>query len=293
MSNRQIFRVFFFSDVPSATMVTAILPSIVAVRNDEAARSAGSPATGPSTSEQQGAHHSMSPSLSSELTITPARLARMPIASKDSAPEEAPSKPASPTLLAGFVGLFTGCGALLALAVFLPLPARLQAFQGVSPAQAVRYSYYVVGCIAFLVAIGCLLGLRSLAGENGHRRKNELGVDDDGRTGRQPGSSSRASRTAVAYRRALFDAAILGFGDSRIGLGYVGGFVARFVLALHHDDCSADWCTCKSILCRDLIIHSIIRQCILHLVWPMYRGSQRRNRRDEERVSQSLCSCRR
>ncbi|KAL9134314.1 MAG: hypothetical protein Q9175_004500 [Cornicularia normoerica] len=62
--------------------------------------------------------HSFSPSISSELTITPQRLHHQ------SSPGILPNE-LSPTRLAGIVGIFTGCGALLALSVaislFIPL----------------------------------------------------------------------------------------------------------------------------------------------------------------------------
>lgn len=70
-------------------------------------------------------------------------------------------------MLAGYVGLFTGCGALVALALFLPLPTRFGQISEITLAQAVEYSFYVVGAIAFVVAILVFFGLRGLSGEEG------------------------------------------------------------------------------------------------------------------------------
>ena len=201
-------------------MVTAILPSIVMVHGGASGGTAPPSSTDAPSSERQGTQHSVSPSLSSELTITPARLARTANVSKDAHLDDVAVRPASPSLLAGFVGFFTGCGALLALVVFLPLPAQFQTFRDVSPAAAVTYTYYVVGFTALVVALACLLGLRDLGGEKGGRRMREGAY----------GGDASGNRAPYVHGRALWDAALLGFRDSRIGLGYVGGFVARFVL---------------------------------------------------------------
>ena len=201
-------------------MVTAILPSIVTVHGEASGGTAPSSSTDAPSPERQGTQHSVSPSLSSELTITPARLARTANVSKDTHLDDVAVRPASPSLLAGFVGFFTGCGALLALVVFLPLPAQLQAFRDLSPAAAVTYTYYVVGFTALLVALACLLGLRDLGCKKDGRRKPEGGY----------GVDASEDRASYVRGRALWDAALLGFRDRRIGLGYVGGFVARFVL---------------------------------------------------------------
>lgn len=46
--------------------------------------------------------------------------------------------------LAGFVGLFTGTGALLAVGLYLPLPSRLQQL-GVKSDRALADTYYLAG----------------------------------------------------------------------------------------------------------------------------------------------------
>jgi MFS family permease len=66
--------------------------------------------------------------------------------------------------LAGYVGMFTGFGALLALTVFLPLPA-LFSNHGLERGPAIAYSFYLVGLISLLVGILCFFGLRHLPTE--------------------------------------------------------------------------------------------------------------------------------
>lgn len=127
-------------------------------------------------------------SLESDLTITPERYwggasdadaaADSPIEERNgagwrSAGKDAPEKPSA---LAGYVGLFTGCGALVALMLFLPLPARFGEMDGVTPAEAVMDSFYVVGIISFFVAAFVFVGLRDLKGEEGKGWRVLLGL---------------------------------------------------------------------------------------------------------------------
>ena len=236
-------------------MVTAILPSIVSLARGAGVATNGDPSSSAiqqhMTLDPTEAYHSTSPSLSSELTITPARLATMHVAStgeqglqqrggegeeeegEEGEGEErrvSPTRLTSPSRIAGFVGFATGCGALLAVVGFLPLPARFSSFSDVSPAQAVKQSYYVVGSIALFIAIVCLLGLGDLSES---QNKEVRGQNDEDRTRSQtdvenePLSSS--VRTVTSYRRALLDAVMIGFWNEHIGLGYLGGFVARSV----------------------------------------------------------------
>ncbi len=82
----------------------------------------------------------------------------------------------NPSALAGYVGFFTGCGALVALVLFLPLPARLSRREGVTPADAITYSFYVVAAVAFLVAGAVFLGFRGLCGEEDKGWRMLLGL---------------------------------------------------------------------------------------------------------------------
>ena len=151
--------------------------------------------------------HDFSPSISSELTITPQRLNRQ------SVPKNQPYE-MSPTRLAGIVGIFTGCGALLALGFFLRLPELIQ-LGATSPGQALADSYYIVGTLSLILALLCFLGLRNLRGEDDKGWRNLL-------YGRPNDASSKMSSL-----KSLFEAVALGFKNPLLGLGYLGGFVAR------------------------------------------------------------------
>ncbi len=116
--------------------------------------------------------------------------------------------------------MFTGCGALVALLVFLPLPARLQR-SGVRPDQSVQNTYYVVGAFAFVVATVCFFGLRGLKGEESKGWAAALGRNNGNH------NSPSVKQLTSSYWRLLVRSISLGFQDTDIGLGYLGGFVAR------------------------------------------------------------------
>lgn len=130
--------------------------------------------------------------------------------------------------LAGFAGMFAGCGALVSLAIFLPLPDRFQK-SGLSPSQALQYSYYLVAIVAVLVSIWCFIGFRNLPEEEEKGWKSlssvsfrgSLGNTSHGRT------SSSSSTPHLSYWKQLRIAFVLGFSNRNIGLGYLGGLVAR------------------------------------------------------------------
>ncbi|KAF2199777.1 hypothetical protein GQ43DRAFT_442173 [Delitschia confertaspora ATCC 74209] len=202
---------FSLGATATATMVTAILPTMTFVKPVIGPRSPTRGINGPS--------HTMAPSISSELTITPARFqSRSPTI----VPREARKDNSIATShLSGLVGMFTGCGALVALLIFLPLPTQFQK-AGTSAAAAIADAYYVVGAIALLVAIACFFGLRNLPGEEAKgprrffNRKSEKGSEDSDSTPR-----------LHSYPRLLWSSIQLGFRSQNIGLGYLGGFVAR------------------------------------------------------------------
>lgn len=122
--------------------------------------------------------------------------------------------------VAGLVGMFTGVGALIALGLFLPLPARFSKL-GYGRAQAVTASFYIVGAIALIVGSICFLGLRNLPGEGpkgwrfltSPKQPHQHGSDGT----IKPASSLNLLRQSL----------VLGFTDLSIGIGYLGGFVAR------------------------------------------------------------------
>lgn len=200
-------------------MVTAILPSMISKL----------PAALPTTAAQNtrpaqsGSSHGGTPSISSELTITPARYTSTTPPSPN-VPLLPKPEVASISKLAGIVGMLTGCGALVALGLFLPLPTRFQD-GGASRSQSVADSFYVVGAVALCVSFGCLFGLRKLAGEEG---KGLRRLVDGVKPRTRDGSSSLLTDIPLpSYARLMRSSIGLGFQDVNIGLGYVGGFVAR------------------------------------------------------------------
>jgi MFS family permease len=176
-----------------STMVTAVLPTVTGNVNAQAYRA----------------------SVSSELTITPERARTGQAAAGVSASPSA--------RLSGFVGMCAGCGALVALTVFLPLAARFEKM-GLSPAQAIQRSYYLVAVVSLIISLVCFIGLRDLPGEKGKSwsvlwRSDSCEDDED--------DDSFAQCPVLPYWKQLTTALTLGFRNRSIGLGYIGGFVAR------------------------------------------------------------------
>lgn len=219
-------------------MVTATLPSLT----DES----DSPGRNKDTRENNVRHsrQSIAFSVESELTITPERYTRTMSNERDPGTEQEISHAGKPSALAGFVGLFTGCGALVALVLFLPLPTKFGENEDVTPGEAVSYSFYVVGAISCLVAIFVFVGLRNLKGEEGkgwsvllglNKRHRGRSLEADGDEPRQNVSQlnlhnlrqANIKQKVVPYLSLMRDSVLLGITDSRITLGYVGGFVAR------------------------------------------------------------------
>ena len=174
-------------------MVTAILPSLT----DESGSAPDAAPKPPATLRT-----SVALSVDSEATITPESFRNNSLSSHFESnggsvsqvpgvsPE--PDSRAKPPVLAGYVGLFTGCGALVALTLFLPLPSRFAPIEGVTPAQAVQYSFYVVGVVSVLVAVFVFFGLRGLHGEEGKGFRTLFGL----REGTHDGSGARHASTS-------------------------------------------------------------------------------------------------
>ncbi|KAF3356654.1 hypothetical protein VDGD_06462 [Verticillium dahliae] len=217
-------RIFFaVGATAAATMVTAILPSLTGESGAAYDESTTSP-----FKPTQNARHSIAMSLESDITITPERYRGIEPTEEETALSQERNSISTlekPSALAGFVGLFTGCGALVALSVFLPLPARFGDIEGVTPAEAITDSFYVVGIVAFLVAIFVFVGLRDLQGEDGKGWRVLLGLRN--RDGEPTEQESHEKQKVLPYLRLLRDSVSLGFSDSQIALGYLGGFVAR------------------------------------------------------------------
>ncbi|KAJ5156580.1 hypothetical protein N7492_009383 [Penicillium capsulatum] len=188
----------FFSVGGSAvsTMVTAVLPTV----------------TGGALRSQVYRE-----SVSSEATVTPGQTGSN---ENDQSEMNSHGPRASPSArLSGFVGLFAGCGALVSLGGFLPLPARFEKM-GLSPSEALQRSYYLVAGVAVLISLASFIGLRDLPGEETKgwsalwRRVH-------------PSHEIDEHPTHMPYWKQLTTALVLGFRNRSIGLGYVGGFVAR------------------------------------------------------------------
>lgn len=198
----------------SATMVTATLPCLT-----DDSDSSDAETEQPTLVPSNNVRDSVALSVESELTITPERYR-----SDGSEPSEADLVAQDkPSVLAGYVGLFTGLGALVSLIVFLPLPNQFGKIEGVEIGEALQYAYYVVGAVAILVASFVYIGLRKLKGEEGKGFRTLFGLKK-----RQLADGSEPPRRSfLPYKQLLREAVVLGVTDSQIGLGYLGGFVAR------------------------------------------------------------------
>ncbi|KAF3088879.1 hypothetical protein TWF569_009521 [Orbilia oligospora] len=190
--------------------------------------------------------------------------------------------------LSGVVGFMTGCGALVALIFFLPLPTKLAEDKHMTRESALKHTFYIVACVSWTVALTVFIGLRgggvggthgefwkignllrlwrnwrasrndaSSSGgdeeasedargandERSHERSSLLpdtrsiqsGGSSRSRTGGYdsiwnsgiPGDSDNWKGSTRTYFQGLWLALKAGKEDWRIGLGYLGGFVAR------------------------------------------------------------------
>ncbi|KAK3720132.1 hypothetical protein LTR37_003956 [Vermiconidia calcicola] len=237
---------FSIGGAACSTMVTAILPAMVARRTqkeDEPNVQERGLANGHAArfrdeereSRRDSIGHGTTPSVSSELTITQNRYTsrsrtRQAPGSQGSAEEpkeDLDDSFAGTSQLAGFVGFFTGAGALVALAVFLPMPAHFQR-NGRTPTESLQTSFYIVATIAFCVAIFILVGLRNLPGEEDKSINNLCDRPYDESTKLDAdGTLHTTLIPAPSYLQLVKEALKLGVTDSSIFLGYLGGFVAR------------------------------------------------------------------
>ena len=188
---------FSLGGAAASTMVTAVLPAVSAA-----------PETTQKLPSDSTRRHTSSPSIVSEATITP----ELHRANDEGALTSSEASFASTSRVAGLVGMLTGAGALVALLIFLPLPARFQK-DGASPDGALRQSFYIVAVVALVLSIWCFVGLRNLRYE-------------------QPRDTSKdqllnISEQAKATLSDLLEAMAAGLKRADIALGYIGGFVAR------------------------------------------------------------------
>ncbi|ESZ98055.1 hypothetical protein SBOR_1586 [Sclerotinia borealis F-4128] len=219
-------RLFFsVGGAATATMVTAILPSMTARKTDNSESSPNLRSALP-----ENVRHSIATeSIDSEITITPTNYNGRRGSYPGDHSKTMKQSGSSPPRLAGLVGVFTGCGALVALIAFLPLPAQFSRMKGVSQGQAVADSFYVVGVVSLMVSCFCFIGLRGLAGEEGKGWRLLLGRPVVRDTAEVVYSHHGREDTEKfqPYWKLITDSTILGFKDAQIGLGYLGGFVAR------------------------------------------------------------------
>lgn len=239
-------RLFFsVGGAATSTMVTAILPIMTLDKGKSRVVSQDDSSDEAAAVVGEAFDHRSRSTTATSATMTPERYSsgassiRSHAHSVTHIPSHATSRESTSqsgtSQTAGLVGMFTGIGALVALGLFLPLPARLREIfedRGV----AVVNSFYIVGLVALLVAVFCFFGLRGLAGEEQkgwHRLVPSRSIlarkDADGtRTLMAQGSTLQKAGSGIAsFARLGFDATKLGFVDTSIGLGYLGGFVAR------------------------------------------------------------------
>ncbi|KAK1138919.1 hypothetical protein N8T08_001659 [Aspergillus melleus] len=185
-----------------STMVTAVLPAVTA--NARGRGYSSSRAFNAAETQDDPTHPPSSPGAGSK------------------ADNRSPS-----SRLAGFVGMCAGCGALVSLVAFLPLPARFQTW-GLSPPEAIQYSYYLVALVALLVSACCWIGLRNLPGEKDKTWSSLWSLhSEDWETTCSGPSCPVYSKSRLPYLRQLNAAITLGFRQRDIFIGYLGGFVAR------------------------------------------------------------------
>ena len=189
-------------------MVTAVLPTVSSSASHSPTNGRISAALVPPDRS-----HTASPSIESELTITPDRFRSAENQQPNGIKGTVDDPYISTTRVAGFVGMSTGCGALIALLVFLPLPARFQ-HRGTEPGPALKHSFYIVAAVSFLLALWCFVGLRRLAYEDSMKQAG-------------PKDSKPLKEQIKFIGRSLKLAIVAGFERSDIALGYLGGFVAR------------------------------------------------------------------
>lgn len=235
---------FSFGGAACSTMVTAVLPTMIADRRlaETEDQETIIPNNHLATVQEEervrngSVGHAASPSINSELTITPASFAshvqqrvepNKNVRGHHAEDDEITASSAGTSQLAGLVGFFTGAGALVALAIFLPLPAHLQN-EGFGQAESVQVSFYIVALVALCVAVFIFVGLRNLPGEE---KKNMAALlqppYDETTTVGVDGNPHIILSPAPSYFSLAKESFKLGFTDPAIGLGYLGGFVAR------------------------------------------------------------------
>lgn len=244
----------------SATMVTAILPSLTNDDSDGETNGLASP------NANRNPRLSAAFSIASEVTITPERYTRnLSQERSNTAVQEVSDTTGKPSALAGYVGMFTGCGALVALVLFLPLPTNFGEIDGVTQAQAVKYSFYVVAAVALFVAAFVFVGLKNLKGEEGKGWRLLFGrrswYDE----------SVEELEDADALRRRVSNTNIAGDQDTAnlpTETDSISAFDARLCASCIHrlEDWLgvSRWFRCASFHCRHFSVHSVVYQHLFY-----------------------------
>ena len=115
--------------------------------------------------------------------------------------------------ISGLVGLFTGCGALFAVGVLLPLAGSLRK-TGLEPENALADVYYISGALSLIVAVLCYVGL--LNSDNAEPKER-----------RPQASTNSLYRQLLSFPSSLLEVLHLGVTQPTIGLGFLASFVAR------------------------------------------------------------------
>ncbi|KAK4046728.1 hypothetical protein OIO90_006459 [Microbotryomycetes sp. JL221] len=184
----------------------------------------------------------------------------------------------------GLLGFSTGCGALIGVLVFLPLPTRLANWfplnsDEASLARAIRWTFLMVALIAMLEAIFVSIGLRvesDIVKKRHHRSEAQIIRD------RELQSSSVRGHTIKQAVKDIGRGFSLTMTDSRVTLAYVASFASRatssiatgFIpLLVNHYFTTHDLCT-PSVLfesspsreaCRPAFIRASILTGVLQL----------------------------
>ncbi|KKK26849.1 hypothetical protein ARAM_003466 [Aspergillus rambellii] len=100
---------------------------------------------------------------------------------------------------------------------------------GLSPQEAIQYSFYSAAAVALLVSVCCYIGLRDLPGEDGKAWTSLWTAPKSERTHKTYSKDSYSTfiKTRLPYFDQLITALALGFRNRDIFIGYLGGFVAR------------------------------------------------------------------
>lgn len=196
----------------TSTMVTAILPLMVSSRSENV--------NPPSRSLHPKSHNTI-PSPANPDHTYKSTTANSQEDSDSLSDVDVPSVKPLPNRLAGLVGLSTGCGALLALSLFLPLPTYFHR-KGFLPGPSLQYSFYVVGTVSLVVALFCLFGLRNLGDKDEKDRRSSVKSERISNANSHPIDSK-----IFIFVTPLFRSIALGYKHPEFCLSYVGGFVAR------------------------------------------------------------------